>query len=208
MNQPEGNDVSDKAGDRMDFEALMDDVTPLEQTNRADPGKAPPPSADAGRARREAAEEETAERANARNFLSDDFVDLVPPADPMAFRRDGIQQGVADKLKHGGYPVQAQLDLLRRPLGECRQRLFGFIRDATDNDLRSLLIVHGRGREVDSPANVLRSYVAKWLVQFDQVQAYVSAESHRGGLGATWVMLRKSRRAKAHNRERQQKRRG
>ncbi|HAV44368.1 MAG TPA: DNA endonuclease SmrA, partial [Halomonas sp.] len=29
-----------------------------------------------------------------------------------------------------------------------------------------------------------------------------------GGLGATWVMLRKSDRAKANNRERQQKRRG
>ncbi|NLC21932.1 MAG: DNA endonuclease SmrA, partial [Halomonadaceae bacterium] len=29
-----------------------------------------------------------------------------------------------------------------------------------------------------------------------------------GGLGATWVMLRKSERARTENRERQQKRRG
>lgn len=62
--------------------------------------------------------------------------------------------------------------------------------------------------EIDSPANVLRSYIAKWLIQFDEVQAYISAQPSDGGLGATWVMLRKSDRAKANNRERQQKRRG
>lgn len=190
--------------DQAEFAAVVGDVTPLKRHNRADPGKAPPASADAGQARRAAAEETIGER----NFLSDDFVDLLPPADPMAFRRDGIQRGVADKLKHGGYPLQAQLHLLRLPLAECRQRLFAFMEDAYHNDLRSVLIVHGRGREIDSPANVLRSYLAKWLTQFDQVQAYVSAQQADGGLGATWVMLRKSQRAKANNRERQQKRRG
>ncbi|SHL93631.1 DNA endonuclease SmrA [Vreelandella subglaciescola] len=190
--------------DEVGFEAMIGDVTPLKRDNRADPGKKPPTSAEAWQARRDAAEEGTGER----NFLSDDFVDLLPPIDPMAFRRDGIQQGVADKLKHGGYPVQAQLHLRRRPLAECRRMLFAFMEDAYAHDLRSILIVHGRGREIDSPANVLRSYLAKWLAQFEQVQAYVSAQPSDGGLGATWVMLRKSARAKTNNRERQQKRRG
>jgi len=190
--------------DEVGFEAMIGDVTPLKRDNRADPGKKPPTSAEAWQARRDAAEEGTGER----NFLSDDFVDLLPPIDPMTFRRDGIQQGVADKLKHGGYPVQAQLHLRRRPLAECRRMLFAFMEDAYAHDLRSILIVHGRGREIDSPANVLRSYLAKWLAQFEQVQAYVSAQPSDGGLGATWVMLRKSARAKTNNRERQQKRRG
>lgn len=190
--------------DEVGFEAMIGDVTPLKRDNRANPGKKPPASTEAWQARRNAAEEGTGER----NFLSDDFVDLLPPIDPMAFRRDGIQQGVADKLKHGGYPVQAQLHLLRRPLAECRRMLFAFMEDAWAHDLRSVLIVHGRGREIDSPANVLRSYLAKWLAQFEQVQAYVSAQPSDGGLGATWVMLRKSARAKTNNRERQQKRRG
>lgn len=86
--------------------------------------------------------------------------------------------------------------------------VFPFIQEAYANDLRSVMIVHGRGRGLDSPANVLRSYLAKWLSQFEEVQAYVSAQPSEGGLGATWVMLRKSDRAKANNRERQQKRRG
>ena len=55
---------------------------------------------------------------------------------------------------------------------------------------------------------MVRSYVAKWLMQFDEVQAYTSAQPAHGGIGATYVMLRKSERARARNRERQQKRRG
>lgn len=190
--------------DEMDFSALVGDVKPLPRHNRADTGPRRQQPSEAQLARRERAESAVEER----NFLSDDFVDLVPAFDPIEFRREGIQQGVVDKLKHGGYPVQAQLHLLRRPLAECRGLIFPFIQDTYANDLRSVLIVHGRGRDIDSPPNVLRSYVAKWLLQFDEVQAYISAQPSDGGLGATWVMLRKSDRAKANNRERQQKRRG
>lgn len=196
--------MNQRLRDEMDFSALVGDVKPLPRHNRADTGPRRKRPSEAQLARRERAEAAVEER----NFLSDDFVDLVPAFDPIEFRREGIQQGVVDKLKHGGYPVQAQLHLLRRPLAECRGLMFPFIQDAYANDLRSVLIVHGRGRDIDSPANVLRSYIAKWLLQFDEVQAYISAQPSDGGLGATWVMLRKSDRAKANNRERQQKRRG
>ncbi|MGM0535012.1 MAG: DNA endonuclease SmrA [Pseudomonadota bacterium] len=189
----------------VDFRALMEDVRPVRgATNRADPGRARSEPSEAQLARRASA----AAEAPGRDFLSDDFVDLVPPFDPLAFHRDGIQQAVVDRLRHGGYPVQASLHLLRRPLEECRRLLPPFIREAYAHDLRSVLIVHGRGREIDSPPNVLRSYLAKWLGAFDEVQAFVSAGQAEGGLGATWVMLRKSERARAANRERQQKRRG
>ncbi|MBE0403022.1 DNA endonuclease SmrA [Halomonas citrativorans] len=196
MNQPLRDD--------MDFRASVGDVTPLARSNQADAGNHRRKPSAAQLARRESAQEELSER----NFLSDDFVDLLPPFDPIEYRQEGIQQGVVDKLRHGGYSVQAQLHLLRRPLAECRRMLFPFIQEAYAHDLRSVMIVHGRGRELDSPANVLRSYLAKWLGQFEEVQAYVSAQPSEGGLGATWVMLRKSQRAKANNRERQQKRRG
>lgn len=146
--------------------------------------------------------------AQAANFLSDEFVDLVASIDPIEYRRDGIQTGVLDRLRQGGYAPQARLHLIKRPLRDCRQELFRLIEDASAGDLRCLLVVHGRGRALDSHANVVRSYVAKWLQQFDQVQAYASAVPSHGGIGATYVMLRKSERERARNRERQQKRRG
>ncbi len=197
MNQP--------ARDDLDFRTLMGDVAPLSRArNRADPGRRHSGPSEAQLARRESA----AAVGEGSNFLSDDFVDLLPPFDPLEFRRDGIQEGVMDRLRHGGYAAQARLHLLRRPLEECRRALLPFIQEAHAHDLRSVLIVHGRGQSIDSPPNVLRSYLAKWLAQFPEVQAFVSASQADGGLGATWVMLRKSERARAANRERQQKRRG
>tara|TARA_Y100001001_G_scaffold10514_1_gene9663 strand:+ start:386 stop:1003 length:618 start_codon:yes stop_codon:yes gene_type:complete len=195
----------DGAHDDVDFKAMMGDVQPLRQANNR---------ADAGRRRGAPTESQLARRRHALSGddaldgLSDDFVDLVPPFDPLEYRRDGIQTGVVERLRQGGYPVQASLHLLRRPLHECRGSLPQFIRDAYAADLRSVLIVHGRSREIDGAANVLRSCLAKWLPALDEVQAFVSAQEADGGLGATWVMLRKSERARAANRERQQKRRG
>ncbi|GED22495.1 DNA endonuclease SmrA [Halomonas halmophila] len=189
----------------LDFRALMDDVQPLRSgTDRADPGRPRTDPSEAQLARRQNAEAEDETRWG----LSNDFVDLVPPFDPLEWRRDGIQRGVVERLRHGGYPAQASLHLLRRPLEECRRALPVFVREARESDLRSVLIVHGRGREIDSAANVLRSYLAKWLSALEEVQAYTSATQGDGGIGATWVMLRKSERARAANRERQQKRRG
>lgn len=190
----------------IDFRNLMeDDVRPLSKgRDKADIESAPRPPSEAQLARRASAEEQDAES----NFLSDEFVDLLPPHDPIEYRRDGIQTGVLERLRHGGYAPEAHLHLLKRPVRSCRSELFAFVQDALAHDLRCLLVVHGRGKALDSHANVVRSYVAKWLLQFDEVQAYASAQAAHGGVGATYVMLRKSERARARNRERQQKRRG
>lgn len=188
-----------------EFRHLMNDVRPLPRDKqRADIAKPQQLPSEAQLARRQNAEALDSES----NFLSDDFVELIGAHDPIEYRRDGIQTGVLEKLRHGGYPPEARLHLIKLPISECRHEIFRFIREGYQHELRSLLVVHGRGREDDSRANILRSYVAKWLAQFDEVQAYVSAPAHQGGLGATLVMLRKSERARAANRERQQKRRG
>lgn len=190
----------------LDFRSLVgEDVRPLSKgRDKADiePGQRSPSEAQlARRASAEAAEEEA-------NFLSDEFVDLLPEHDPIEFRRNGIQTGVLDRLRQGGYAPEARLHLMKQPLRRCRSELFAFVQDAVAHDLRCLLVVHGRGKAMDSHANVVRSYVAKWLTQFEEVQAYASAQPAHGGIGATYVMLRKSERARARNRERQQKRRG
>ncbi|MHB0775471.1 DNA endonuclease SmrA [Halomonas sp. WWR20] len=142
------------------------------------------------------------------NFLSDEFVELLPSHDPIEHRRDGIQTAVLDRLRQGGYPPEARLHIQKMPLIECRRELFKFVTEAQAHDLRCVMVVHGRGKDMASHANVVRSYVAKWLMQFENVQAYASAHAAHGGLGATYVMLRKSERARARNREIQQKRRG
>lgn len=188
------------------FSREMFGVTPLTRgTDRADiVVESKGPSA-AQLARREDAQKSL---GNELDGLSDSYVEHLSPHDIIEYRRDGIQVGVMERLRHGGYPPEAQLNLIRRPLIECRREVQRFVRDAWESELRSLLVIHGRGRDGESHAALIRAYLVHWLEQIPEVQAWCSATPRHGGLGATLVMLRKSRSARDTNRERHQKRRG
>ena len=140
------------------------------------------------------------------NFLTLGFLELMPLDAPLMFQRDGVQQGVFEKLRSGKYSRQASLTLLRQPAEACRQMLFAFIRQAERDGLRNLIIVHGKGREQKSHPNVVRSYLARWLTEFDEVQAFCEAKPHHGGSGACYVSLRKSDDAKRQTWEQHAKR--
>lgn len=140
------------------------------------------------------------------NPLTKGFLDILPRQTPLAFQRDGVQQGVIDKLRAGKYPQQASLNLLRQPVEDCRQLLFRFVLEATRTGIRNLLIIHGKGREDKSHANIIRSYLARWLTELDDVQAFCCAAAQHGGSGACYVVLRKSPAAKLATWERHAKR--
>ncbi|HDG1689588.1 TPA: DNA endonuclease SmrA [Kluyvera georgiana] len=140
------------------------------------------------------------------NFLTTGFLDIVPLATPLEFKREGLQIGVLDKLRQGKYSQQASLDLRQQTVEQCRQSLFAFILQAEHDNLRNILIIHGKGKEDGSHANIIRSYLARWLTEFDDVQAFCSALPHHGGSGACYVALRKSAAAKQENWERHAKR--
>jgi DNA-nicking Smr family endonuclease len=113
---------------------------------------------------------------------------------------------VIDKLRTGKYSQQASLSLLRQPVEQCRQLLFRFVHQARQDGLRNLLIIHGKGRDDNAHANIIRSYLARWLTEFDDVQAFCVAQPRHGGNGACYVSLRKSAEAKQENWERHAKR--
>ncbi|TCW04240.1 DNA-nicking Smr family endonuclease [Raoultella sp. BIGb0138] len=140
------------------------------------------------------------------NFLTTGYLDVLPLATPLEFKREGLQNGVLEKLRLGKYSQQASLNLLRQPVEQCRQMLFAFVVQARKEGLRNLLIVHGKGREDTSHANIIRSYLARWLVELPEVQAFCVASAHHGGSGACYVALRKSAKAKQENWERHAKR--
>jgi len=106
------------------------------------------------------------------NFLTTGYLDIVPLATPLEFKREGLQSGVLDKLRRGKYSQQASLSLLRQPVEQCRQMLFAFMVQAQKEGLRNVLIVHGKGRDDQSHANIIRSYLARWLEELPEVQAF------------------------------------
>lgn len=85
--------------------------------------------------------------------------------------------------------------------------LFAFMVQAQKEGLRNVLIVHGKGRDDQSHANIIRSYLARWLEELPEVQAFCAALPHHGGSGAAAIIaLRKSAQAKQETREQHAKR--
>lgn len=180
----------------------LGDVKPLVRERKVALKK----DADSGlnkRARREAATEES---PSGLNPLTGEGVDPVDPWDPLEFKRDGVQNGVYRNLRLGKYRVDARLDLHRHTVEMARRAVLEFVKDCVEADVRCALITHGKGEGRKQPA-VLKSCVNTWLPQLREVLAFHSAQKQHGGLGATYVLLRKSERKRQDNLERHQRRR-
>ncbi|WP_255343227.1 DNA endonuclease SmrA [Microbulbifer sp. HZ11] len=154
------------------------------------------------RARREAA---TAQTYRELNPLGGEYVEPVEPFDPIEFKRDGVQNGVYRNLRLGKYTVDARLDLHNHTVEMARSALYQFVRDCVEADVRCALVTHGKGEGRKTPA-MLKSCVNAWLPQLDQVLAFHSAQKQHGGLGATYILLRKSERKRQQNLEQHQRR--
>jgi DNA-nicking Smr family endonuclease len=183
------------------FAREMRDVVPLPPDGRATPRPMPQAPTPAQLARRRAAQAEQGDP----NPLTLGEVRAVGPWDELAWKRDGVQEGVYRKLRLGRYAVDAVLDLHRRTVREAREELWRFVEDARGHGLRTILISHGRGDRSETPGRI-KSYVAHWLAELPGVLAFHSAQRHHGGYGATYVLLRKSAERRRENRERHARR--
>lgn len=186
-----------------DFYSVMagEDVSPLKTQKRVLINKH---SEDAKtlELRRQLAQDELAVEADP---LAGEPVELLAPLTELSFRRAGVQHGVFRNLRLGKYSLDARLDLHRLTVERARREVYQFVRDCVSNDVRSALITHGKGEGRDTPA-LLKSYVAHWLPQMDEVLAFHSAQKQHGSYGATYVLLRKSAHKKLDNRERHSRR--
>ncbi|MBW2940263.1 DNA endonuclease SmrA [Zhongshania aquimaris] len=147
-------------------------------------------------------------QSSARNFLSTSEIELLDPYYVLEFKREGVQNGVFRRLKQGKYAIEARLDLHKMTVEQARLQVFEFIREAMKADLRTIMIVHGRGHHSESTGAVLKSYVNRWLPEMEEVQGFCSAQPQHGGAGAVYIMLRKSEKKKQENRDRLARGRG
>lgn len=184
------------------FQQMMDDVKPLAhdvaQLNK------PHTITEAQLAKRQAAITLSTQEPD---YLSIDCAAMLKPNDIIEYKKAGIQDGVYKKLRLGKYPLQARLDLHRKTLKQARDEVIHFIAQCIKMDLRTVLIVHGRG-ERSTPQALMKSFVASWLTQIDEVQCAHSAQRFHGGSGAVYLLLKKSKNQKSENQERHQKRLG
>jgi DNA-nicking Smr family endonuclease len=123
--------------------------------------------------------------------MSDEFdvSTLLDVDDQLSFRRPGIGTDVTRKLRKGDWSIQGQLDLHGLRSDEARTALGQFIRDAKRMGWRCVRVVHGKGLGSPGKEPVLKSKVQRWLVQKNEVLAFVQAKPSDGGAGALVVLL-------------------
>ena len=127
--------------------------------------------------------------------ISDEFDvgTLLDVDENLSFRRPGIGIDVARKLRRGDWSIQRQIDLHGLRRDEAREKLSFFIREAFKQGIRCVRVVHGKGLGSPGKAPVLKSRVHSWLVQKNEVLAFVQAKPADGGGGALVVLLMGSR---------------
>ncbi len=184
------------------FRQQLDGVKPLKKAGKVQLKKTIGSSMEKSYAREAAVSAPSSDMTfSDTSMVSDDYVDWLKPSDILSFKRTGVQEGVFRKLRLGKYALDGRLDLHRMTVAEARKEVFGFIGEAMNYDLRTIIILHGKGERNAERQAILKSYVAKWLKELPCILAYHSAIKQHGGTGAVYALLKKSENLKAKNRE-------
>jgi DNA-nicking Smr family endonuclease len=127
-----------------------------------------------------------------KESISDEFdaTTLLETDEALSFRRPGIGPDVARKLRRGHWSIQSEIDLHGLRTDDAREALARFLREALRQGQRCVRVVHGKGLGSPGKTPVLKGKVHGWLVQKNEVLAFVQARGDEGGAGAVVVLLK------------------
>lgn len=191
----------ESADEDLDFHRLMSGVTPLDDKHRRVPraGAAHDPNADRTHAENKQRKPRGAEVDTTMEHLRV----LVDEGSKFEVTDDGrrveghrvdVPPDFVRRLRRGGFPVDATLDLHGRTAAESREALEAFLRDKRARGERCVLVVHGKGAHSPAGVGILRGEMSAWLSQGPasaHVAAFTTALETDGGEGAVYVLLRR-----------------
>ena len=108
----------------------------------------------------------------------------------------GLDPRLIKKLRQGGFARQAHLDLHGMTSDAAAASVEEFLNRAAATGLRTVLVVHGRGRNSPQQVPVLKDRLIEWLSRgklAKRVLAFATARPYDGGAGAMYVLLRRTR---------------
>ncbi|AZG73445.1 DNA endonuclease SmrA [Shewanella livingstonensis] len=123
----------------------------------------------------------------------------LEPDDVVSYKMDGIQDQVFNQLRLGKYRANTVLDLHQYRLTQARESLVNYVLSAYEHGERNLLVIHGKGYKSKPFPALMKSAVCHWLRCIEPVTAYHSANTECGGVGAVFVMLKKSQQKRIEN---------
>jgi DNA-nicking Smr family endonuclease len=166
------------------FRAAVVDALPI-----PDPGRVVPPPP---RLRPLPLQRWADERAVLADSLSDHVTwefDLQT-GEQLTFKRDGVSPLVFRKLRRGHWILQGEIDLHGMTRDEARVHLAAFLSECVRRGVRCIRVIHGKGLRSRNREPVLKTKVAQWLAQRDEVLAFCEATPRDGGGGAMFVLLK------------------
>ena len=185
---------TDTDSDDTDFSSAMQGVKPLTHDRHIEPAQLKPrfkPVRDqATRYRRAAAAQEIEQVIDG---LSSEASEIIDSNDELLFAAPGVQLRLLKRLRQGHVPWEAGLDLHGYTVDQARDELSAFIRDAVRQQMRAVIVVHGKAFSQPGQPAMLKSCVNDWLRQLNTVVAFCSAQPKDGGTGAVYVLLRRER---------------
>ncbi len=159
------------------FRQSLEGVTPLKPTDRIAPARAP----------RNLIPRNTPTQSQLIDTLSDHGASDTPPDEYLS---NGLNRMTLRKLRRGHWPPQDSIDLHGLNSDEARKLLQEFLQHATQQGLRCVNVIHGKGWRSEGREGVLKSLTRHWLQQHPQVLAFCEAPQSAGGGGAAWVLLK------------------
>lgn len=133
--------------------------------------------------------------------LDPHLIHPLQPDDIVSYKVEGIQEAVFKLLRLGKYPIKTVLDLHEYRLKQARDSLVNCVLSAYERGERNVLVIHGKGYKSKPYPGLMKSAVCHWLQQLEPVVAYHSATRNQGGVGAVFVMLKKSHQKKIETSE-------
>jgi DNA-nicking Smr family endonuclease len=110
-------------------------------------------------------------------------------------KASGADDALLRKLRNGEFPADLRVDLHGLHAPAARRAVHEAIQRTWAQGKRCVLVVHGRGSHSESEP-VLKQALLGWLAEppvGERVLAFTSARGRDGGVGATYVLLRRSR---------------
>lgn len=174
--------------DRELFRAAVPDVTPITPHGRIVPPPSRPPPIPLSRLRDE--------REVIYESLHDPirWDEATENGDELSFVRPGLSRQILRRLRRGDWVSQAELDLHGLFRAEAKIELANFLFECKRRGIRCIRIIHGKGLGSKNREPVLKLHVRHWLMQREEVIAFVQARPVDGGGGAVMVLLRSNTR--------------
>lgn len=131
------------------------------------------------------------EKAVLEDSLSDEIgiEHLLCSGDLLAYHHPSVAPDIPRKLYQGKWAVKGTLDLHGFTIDEARITLIAFLNAERKAGHRVVRIIHGKGFGSVARISVLKNKVPVWLVQREEVLAFIQAPEHDGGSGALLALL-------------------